>query len=409
MRGRIASRQKCPACGQAGHYDLKDFGRGRRALLCKCGGFIANRLEVVIRWHGVTYRLTHDQTSQRLTDYLHAERALGLINNQIERGGFFPALWTSAKANKLLWENYLADYLAREERRLPRATFVAKRANARHLAWFNGRNVREIRAADLADFAVLPCLELALSPGTRQNLMVLLQHLFRQAVNREDIERAPVVPRIAQSERAIPWLMPEEQALVLANIPHEDRPIFEFMFLYGCRPSEACALFWDAVDRPRGVLFFRRTISAGRLAENTKTRRDREVPIFDAFAGFLDSIPTGIGPTPVFTNLRAQTRHKRYDDHALNRVWHRAVAAAGLPPIPLKNGTRHSAGMQRLNLDGWHDSSVAMLLGHATSRTTQQFYARPQVALLKRLVDKDGHAKVVNLLSTENGPSQKDN
>lgn len=405
MRGKIVSRQKCPACGQAGSYELKDFGRGRRALLCRCGGFIANRLEVVVKWQGMTYRITHDQVGQRLTDYVHAERAQGLINNQIERKDFYPALWTSAKHNRLLWENYLRDYLADEEARLlpeRKATLSKKKAWARHLTWFNGRNLRELRTADVERFATLPCLRLALAPKSLADLLVELRHILERAEARDDIERAPQVPSVQLPRRAVRIMTADQQTRVLERIPAPHRPIFLFLMEYGCRVSEACALCWDMVDREREVVILARTFSLRSLAEATKTRRDNTLPIVGWFQTYLEGRPTGLHQTPVFQNPEAHANRnpaRFYYADALNRIWRSALEAEGLEHLPLKNGTRHSRGKQ-LRDAGWDPHLIARLLGHASTHHTMRYYVEDDAETLRKKLTA---GKIVNHLSTRKG------
>ena len=81
--------------------------------------------------------------------------------------------------------------------------------------------MREIRTADVEDFAALPCLELALAQSIRGALLKILRNLFRWAERWEDIDHAPAVPSVDIPEKEIPWLMPEEQAAVLDQIPQE--------------------------------------------------------------------------------------------------------------------------------------------------------------------------------------------
>lgn len=394
MRGSIRSRQKCPHCGAQGKYHTQDFGRGVRALVCQCGQFWSNRLEVMVRWHGFTHLIRHDQAGRRLTDYIHAERVLGEINNQIERGGFFPELWASAKANKLLWDNYLAEYLAAEERRLlpeRAATLAKKRALARHLVWFNGRNIREVRAGDLEDFAALPCLSLALSPKTRKDLVEELRHIFRRAASRDDIERLLQFPVVEVPESEIAWLKADTQETLLAQLPAVHRPIFAFMMTYAVRPSEACALCWDKVDRQEGCFYLSRTFSRRQLMERTKTRRTDVLPIGRSFAAYLDSVPPGIGRAPVFRNPEADPRRNPEGFYLLDyleTLWARAVAEAGIRPIRLYNATRHSRGMQAINEEGWGIEAVRTLLRHSSERHTRR-YARAELGLVRQLVDRE--------------------
>lgn len=392
MRGRVASRQVCPMCGARGRYSLVR-GRGQSALVCECGRWAATRLEIVIKWRGKTRRITHDERAQRIRTYAEAEAALVEINNQIKRGVFDPSLWSGVRTNKLLWENYLAAWLAREKARTTKSTYSAKRFAAKHLDWFSGMNLRDIRAAHLQDF----CNQLPLAPSTQKYIVSVLNQILREAVEREDIERVPRLPRIDVPEKPIAWMGPEEQAQALAAMPEEHRPIFRFLMLYGCRVSEACALCWDAIDRSKGLVYFKRTFSAAdEMQETTKTRRARALPIFDEFAAHLDSQPPGMGTAPVFRNPRARTARKFYSRYILGRIWATALQRAKLPHIPLKNGTRHSRGMQAINVEGWDSADAQAMLGHANAGTTNKYYARPEAGRLKRLVD----APVVNLLST---------
>lgn len=389
MRGSVRSRQKCPVCGARGQYSVRDFGAGRRVLLCQCGGFASDRPEIVLRWQGKQLQITNDTNGNRFRTLEHCERSLGLIRNQIEAKSFYPESWAPVRTNRLLWQNYLRDYLAREQQRCRLVTYRNKAATARHLAWFNGRNIREIRTADIADFAALPCLQLALHPQTRQLLLNLLRQVFRDALRREDIERLPLFPSVDVPQKTIQWMLPEQQSAALVHLPQRHQPIFRFLMLYGCRVGEACALCWDAIDREKGVLYFKRTISADRVEQTTKTRRERPLPIFDAFAAYLDSIPPGIGQTPVFKNPDADwwcNPERRYTGKSLNAYWRKALEDAGLPHVKLYNAARHSRGMQALNMDGWGLDAVQMLLGHTNAATTKK-YAQPEVALLKQLMD----------------------
>lgn len=225
MRGKIVSRQKCPVCGAVGQFTLV---AGAKVMVCRCSQYPASQFDIYLWWKGKTRHITHDQQGQRLATFVHAERALGEINNQIERKAFFPELWASARSNRLLWENYLDDYLEREKDRLlpeRQATWAKKSSMAAHLRpAFAGHNIREIRTAHVQDWGNARHLRQGLSPKTLADLMGELRHIFNQAVAREDIERAPQVPPVTVPEKEIGWLAPDHQARVLVEIPPMHRP-----------------------------------------------------------------------------------------------------------------------------------------------------------------------------------------
>lgn len=403
MRGHVSSRERCPSCGQRGKFEAVQAGRAK-ALVCVCGKFAATKPEVVLWWDGSTRRLTHDQAGRRFDNVEHAERALGLIRSQIEQHAFYPQLWTSAKANQLLWENYLAEYLAREQTRCSKATFHKKKALARHLAWFDGRNIRELRAAHLEDFAANPGLQ-TLAAKTRADVLAELQHIFNEAARREEIERAPRVPAVHVPRKAIRWINPDQQLEVLEYLPAQHRPIFIFMMAFGCRVAEACALAWDQVDTAQGVFYLARTFSRRELVDNTKTGKDNALPITKWFGNYLSSIPKGVHKTPVFINPEADSRRnpsKFYLPDTLRTLWAQALKAAGLPHLPLKNGTRHSRGMAAINLQGWSMEALRRLFGHTSQAHTRK-YAEAETELLRGLLDHDTGNGIVKELSRNLG------
>lgn len=410
MRGDIRSRQWCPVCGARGQYHFQDFGRGRRALVCQCGQFLATKLFVRVNWQGKTYDIRTDENGRTFENYQHAERAQGEISAQIEnsldpgrRGPTFnPKYWTGKKTKSLLWENYLKAYLAREQKKCSPATYSHKQALARHLAWFNGRLIREIKAGDIDDFAALPCLQLALAPKTRADLVGLLGHIFNQAVRREDIKQAPPLPHVEVPRKPIKWMNPEQQAQVMEHIAPPYRPIFMFLMQYGARVAEACALCWDCVDTANQAFTLARTFSRRKLADTTKARRHNSLPILGWFEQYLDSRPVGIGKTPVFKNPDACPRRNPtgfFVPDFLRAVWRDALKKAGYEYIPLKNATRHSVGNQRRR-EGWDPAIIARLLGHASTKHTSQFYVDDDTSLLHKMmaaniakIKKDTHQK----------------
>jgi len=358
VRGKIRSRQVCPACGVKGKYEAKDFGRGRQALLCQCGGHISDRPEIRLFWGGQEYIITHDERGRRLRTLREAELVQGQISAQIQDGRFYPADWMSAKDNGLLWENYLQKYLDSEAQRLlPRgkATLDKKKSCARHLAWFNGRNIKELRTADIQDFAAQPALKSALAPKSRQDLLDELRFILRRAKEREEIQRVPAFPKVAVPKKTIRYATRDQQLKVIEKMSEEHRPVFWFLFIYGVRVAEACALCWDMVDRAKGEVTIGRTFSRRQLQETTKGNSEAPFSIVGPFAEYLEQAVPGVGKAPVFRNSLADRRRNPegfYTPDYLNGLWKEGVKAAKLEPVKLMNGTRHSFMMQAL-IDGW--------------------------------------------------------
>lgn len=394
MAGRITSRQKCPACGRSRQYAPAEFRPGERGLRCTCGKSWATKPVIEIKHKGKLYRITCDKKGQRFPAHLQPiETALGQIRSEIQNGTFHAEHWAPASTNYYLWSNYVAEFLKRDQARTAPATAESRKYCVKHLRWFEKiGSIREIRTAHCQDFANLPCLHMACSPVYRREILGLLKRILREAYEREDIIAVPVVPGVSVPEKEIEWLTPEAQALALEHIPEIHRPIFEFMMLYGCRPGEVCALMWDAIDFDKDVIWFKRTFSAGVLNETTKNRKSRPAPLYRAAGAILDRIPRGIGKTFVFQNPTARL-YPHYTVKSLQGFWERALKRAGLKHIPLKNGTRHSRGMQLRNQEGWSLENIALVLGHSNSGVTARFYARGEVELVRALVEGEKVAK----------------
>lgn len=404
--GRIDSRQKCRVCGAVGNYVVRGEGQARWLWCSACGQFPASSFEIVLRWHGTTLRLGYDRRGQRLASYPDAEAALSQIRSELKRGDFEPHYWSSPKHNAYLWENYLATHLERERARLSRTSWRTAKSQAKHLVGaFAGQNIRDLRQGQVDDWVRGPLATSGLSLNYQAQLCRMLAHVFADALHRQDMRQPLKVPRPKVPHEPIQWLGPEEQAAVLTQIPPEHRPIFEFMMLYGVRVGEACALMWDCVDWRREVVIIRRTVSAYQIEERTKTGLERLLPLGPRMRDILSRVPAGIGAAIVFRNPDSYSCNStgRYNQKYLAKVWARAVEAAGLPPIMLKNGTRHSRGMQLINhVEGATVDDAAALLGHRSTRTTTRFYAHPEIGRLRGLVDPAVNP-VVNQLSIVSG------
>ena len=101
-----------------------------------------------------------------------------------------------------------------------------------------------------------------------------LHKMFSDAWRREDIERAPVFPKIEFETPMFKWIDRDTQEKILENINPYDQDIFRFIILTGCRPGEARALMWDCIDFNQKIIYIKRAFSDASLRQRTKTRLD---------------------------------------------------------------------------------------------------------------------------------------
>lgn len=81
----------------------------------------------------------------------------------------------------------------------------------------------------------------------KYNVMSCLRTMLRYAWRNEDIPSVPPFPVLSFELPEIEYLEFDQQEKILAEIPAEDRPIFQFMQEYGVRPGEARALCKDCL------------------------------------------------------------------------------------------------------------------------------------------------------------------
>ena len=391
MRGSIRCRQVCPQCGQRGRYEPKTIRlKGKRpveVLSCECGRWADAAIEIRVKWQSHLHTVTHDKSGQVFSSYDEACLALAQISEEIMDGSFYPELWTPSDVNGLLWQNYYRAYLDHEMERLQpdrEATLAKKVSIGRHLNWFNGQNIRELRTGQMEDFD-LHLKKKGLAPKTRSDVLTELRFILKRALRRQDIARVPEFPMVRVPEKEIAWYNQEQQQRILEQLPEEHRSIFSFMFTYGCRVNEATALCWDKVDRDNGIFYLARTFSRRKLMERPKARPN-VLPICEEFATYLQSITPGLGGTPVFRNSDAHNRERFYLEDQLRKLFSVAVEAAGLPQIPLKNATRHSLGMQAVNVHQWGIEAASRILGHPSLAHTRK-YARAGTGLVRELLN----------------------
>lgn len=396
MRGFVRTQQKCPACGGS-KWAVKDFGRGRRALVCaapECGQGWASLYEIIIKLRGKQLTITHDSKGRRLKTLPDAELVQETISREIEDGKFLLDFWRNARENRFLWENYLKSYLAAEKERaeagkISGATYDKRRSLIKHLvAAFPGESIRDLTPGMVDDFCNK---KLPLSPKSQHDLLSELQRILTRARRRNDIETPLYINQVTVPKRKPKWMDTDQQDEVLAHVPAEERPIILFIMDTGCRPGEACALTWEHVDLAKMEITLAQTFSRRKMGTTTKQRRDNPLPIMEDswLEDHLRTIPRGLPDQPVFKNPKAhRTKNPKgfYTSDYLNKVWKEALAAAEYPPFRLNWAGRNSWGNQSLRA-GMDTKLIARQFGHSDDRYVK-VYVDTDTDVLRKAIKK---------------------
>jgi integrase len=225
------------------------------------------------------------------------------------------------------------------------------------------------------------------SEKTVKNYLTTLHKMFTDAYEDELLLKIPPFPKLDVPEPEVKWIPKHWQKRIIGAIPERDRPIFQFICAWGCRPGEARALKWDCVDMEKEVITIKRTFSGAGcnyLQEWTKTNRIRYLPFTDELQDVFTSLRsqklTSIGG---FVFLNKNGRPYTAD---ISRIWNEARDTVGCPhKVTLNQGTRHSFAtqhMEKLEL-------VSQVLGHSNIQTTRKFYQGLNLDPIKKMIKQD--------------------
>ena len=106
-------------------------------------------------------------------------------------------------------------------------------------------------------------------------------------------------------------------------------PLIEFLFLTGCRPSEALALQWDDLDN--GLLTFHRTWVEGTLGGRLKTQKKRAIALSQPVLFLLSQLDCD---RPLIFPSKQEGKHLDWHDFT-NRHWRPVLL--DLPGIRYRN------------------------------------------------------------------------
>ncbi|MFZ3047010.1 MAG: tyrosine-type recombinase/integrase [Desulfatirhabdiaceae bacterium] len=229
------------------------------------------------------------------------------------------------------------------------------------------------------------------------NVMYCLHACLKYAWKSRRIPEVPPFPekRLYQiQEPSITWLPEERQMAIIDAIPAEHRPIFLWLKYHLRRPAEACVLKWEDYDRDNRVFTIRRSESARREVERTKTGVEHVIPCHSSFDWKM--VIRSLSPY-VFVNPRSRTSGKRYTNDAMNLIWHHACRDVG-ESIDLYSGLKHSSCSQYINEKGLSISDLQQITDHARIESVRK-YAKMEVARKRELMER---GKVVKMERVEN-------
>jgi integrase len=344
----------------------------------------AQRYFISIYWEGKRYRIYKNPVSgEPFWHKKSAEKHLMKLRTEVDEGTFQPKTWFPN--NPLALDRYSAEWLKVID---VSANTLKEYSSSVNLIvkYFGNKDIRKIRHNDLVKFYKwIP----RKSKG-KYNVMSALKTMLRHAWRSEDIPKVPPFPKLSYKLPEITYLTFEEQERQLEAIPERDRPIFQFMMEYGCRPGEARALKWDCIKADEVII--KRAFSENELRDTTKTGRTRRYKITPYFETVLKDVSASkVKSMDGFVFIRDDGNP--YTGKNLNKIWKAAGNITGIK-IKMYNGLRHSLGSQLFDM-GYGLSLVQDQLGHVDPKMTRRYAKRSKQVLSDALEARRG--KIIEL------------
>lgn len=234
---------------------------------------------------------------------------------------------------------------------------------------------------------------------TAQNIIYALHSMLDYALRDERISAIPPFPKEEDYNiiESIPeWLKTKEFWEVVNKIPYEHKPIFLWMYFHLMREAEACALQWPDWDEINKVFWVRRSISARKVVETTKTSEIYTAPCHRDFFPYMLELKQSNGSHKskfIFTNSRARNPGKRYTNESINNIWKKACKEAGKSIRPYA-GVRHSRASQMHNELGMSLPEIKEA-GTWKRLDSLQKYARTEFERKRKLLERNMEKKEV--------------
>ena len=331
------------------------------------------------RYRPVLSGLRYDRARDRKA----AEEILATVRREIRLGTFyfpkhFPdhaAATRFRKGHQIKVGEALVDWLEKAHSRIEPTTFHGYRKDIRyHL----GPALGEFRLSELRTSDIERWLEtLSVCGKTKNNILIPLRSVFRQALRDEQIERDPVekIPPFKHRPREPDPLTGPEMETVLEACEGQVRNILEFAFLTGLRTSELIAVRWSDVDLATDKVHVRMTrTSRGEKSHGKTATSVRSVDLHPrARAALARQRAFTEGKTFVFDNPRTGEPWK-HDGPYRKIAWTPTLRKAGVRYRPAYQ-TRHTFASTLLS-NGIEPLYVSTQMGHKDWGMIRKVYGR---------------------------------
>ncbi len=321
-------------------------------------------------------RIYCDKQHRSFYSRKHCEWTLNQIHGELENGTFDQDFYSKKKKSLHSFSVYATTWLSHCERRVERSELsptylgsLRNYVNNMFIPFFGDTNILDIRGRHIKEFY----MKLDYSPKSLWNIMSALHKLFGDAKNEEVIQAIPNFPMEFKAS-SLPepnwqWASVEVQDAIFAHLSPEAFYNIFFLATHGCRPGEGRALQHQDIDLENGTVTIRRAFADNTLRPFTKSKRIRVLPIDPEWQKLYQAQPRQLNRNAF---VFADSEGKPHGRNWARNQWNAAVEAAGIAPISLYSGTRHSLASQAVN-NGASIYAVSKFLGHSNLEQTKRY------------------------------------
>ena len=219
--------------------------------------------------------------------------------------------------------------------------------------------LKDLKRMDLQQYANKRLVSGAAVSTVHQEL-TLVGGMYTFAMDQELVDRNPVRRvKLPRPNKKLPrFLSDAEEQHLLAVAPEPLRTAIRIAIHTGCRDGEVRNLRWTDIDFEGGNIMVR----------NTKSRRDRLVPMNATLREVLSKIPRHFSCPHVLVNPRTG---KRYAFKLTNSAWKLALKRAAIVGFRFHD-LRHTTGSRLAQL-GVSPAVIMEILGHSSLQVTQMY------------------------------------
>lgn len=339
------------------------------------------RIRIAFSWNGQRYRENYPfpptprniQRAGQLATEIRSKIDFGIFGQEDFRHYFPDSTKVSQDTPLIVFRDYAQRWLDTAEVSVNTRTEYRKILNKYWMPTLATRPLAAIKPAELRE--LVQGIDWP-SAKTRNNALIPLRGIFGTAVDDDLIERNPTEKLKNRKHQKIhpdPFSREEAEAIIadLYERHTDDRAIyaayFELAFFAGMRASEMLALKWEDIDLRGSYARVSKAQSKGRLNNETKTYRMRDVMLNERARHALSVCATLTKREGGHVFRSSRTGQHFKTEKAPRVIFTEALKELGIRHRPAKN-CRHTYATMLL-MAGVNPTFVAGQLGHSVTMT----------------------------------------